>query len=128
MNLLSWPRLTHVFACCFFIYIEFSFLVSSFNNDLGFIFIFNLLYMRFVCSYNPRREFNGLTWVDLGLFLIIFFKIDFFLNFIHQYQVGWELRFNIFCNLFFMGLLWSYNSNWLYFFSIPSSDLRLIGN
>jgi hypothetical protein len=61
--------------------------------------------MRLSRSYNPRREFNGLTWVDLGLFLIIFFKIDFFSQFYSSIS-GWlGIEIQYFLQFVFYGVI-----------------------
>jgi hypothetical protein len=47
-------------------------------------------------------------WVNSRYFLV-FFKIDFFFNFIHQYWVDWKLCFIIYFDFLYMGLFKPYD-------------------
>lgn len=71
---------------------------------LKFVICFNLLFIELSRSYDLSCKFDILTRVFLGPFLI-----DFFSNFILQYQVDWELSFIIYFDLLSIGLSQSHN-------------------
>ena len=102
----KFDRLTRVDQCCFL----YLFLIDSFFNfiiqhcvdwESSFIIYFNLLYNRLLQSHDPSREFNMLTWVDSGHFLI--FSIDFF-SILGLMKIK---LYNLF-DLFSIKLLWSH--------------------
>jgi len=91
------------------------FLIDFFSNfifqhfidcELSFLIYFGLFSMRLLWSYDPSHEFGRLI---RDIFLV-FFKIDFLFNFIHQHWVDWKLCFIIYFDFLYMGLFKPYDS------------------